>query len=130
MKQLLLLLIFVPLLIQNPTVDPLDRVADLLKGADTKELFKWLPSMVELTILDEGNVYSKVQAQVILNNFFDKNQPKSIKMIHRVNTNSNYRFAVMMLNTTTGNYRTSYSLKLIDGAFYLTELRIEIEKTK
>lgn len=130
MKQILLLLYLFPLYIQIPQADPLNNVATLLKDGNTKELFKIFSSTVELTILDEANVYSKVQAQIVLNNFFIKNQPKSMKIIHTSNTNLNYRFAVILLTTSTGNYRTSYSLKRIEESLYLTDVRIELEKTK
>lgn len=130
MKQILLFSFLFPLWILNPQVDKIDQVAVLLKDGDTKELFKMFSTKVELTILDEGNVYSNVQAQIVLNNFFNKNQPKSMKMIHVSNTNQNHKFAVILLNTSTGYYRTFYSLKKIDGGFYLTDMRIELEKTK
>ncbi|MGZ3833486.1 MAG: DUF4783 domain-containing protein, partial [Mucilaginibacter sp.] len=58
------------------------------------------------------------------------NQPKSVKILHRIDSNPNYRFAVLILTTENGIYRTSFSLKNIKGRFEMNELRIEAEKTK
>jgi hypothetical protein len=130
MKQILILLLILPTLIQKPVEDPLQKVALFLKNGNTTELGKLLASTIELTIQDESHAYSKVQTLVILDNFFRKNTPKSIKMIHKVSNNSNYRYGVVLLATNGGNFRTSFTLKNIKGVFYLTNICIEPEKNK
>ncbi len=114
----------------QPKADPVERTAALIKTNSVKELVKTFASNIELTILSEDNVYSREQAEVILNNFFTKDTPTGIKIIHRVDSNPELRFAVCILNTRNGNFRTSFSLRSSNGNYEVTELRIEEEKAR
>jgi hypothetical protein len=131
MKLLYLLLLIVPFwFISARPVDVIDKTAELIKQGDAHELAETFSPTVELTVMDDENTYSSAQAESILNNFFKRNSPKSVKILHRITSNANYRFAVIMLTTEGGTYRTSFSLKNVNGRFELNELRIEAEKTK
>lgn len=131
MKLLYLFLLLMPLsLISAGNQDIIDKTAELIKLGDIHELAGSFSSTIELTILSEDNIYSNTQAEMILDNFFKHNQPKSVKILHRITSNANYRFAVLILNTNNGPFRTSFSLKNVNGQFELNELRIETEKTK
>ncbi|HYK76269.1 MAG TPA: DUF4783 domain-containing protein [Daejeonella sp.] len=115
---------------QVPTVhqDIVNNITGYLKTANTREISKNLASTVELTILSEENVYSKVQAELILKDFFAKHQPVSTKIIRRLDSNPNYHFAVVQLNTTTGTFRVNFSLKDTGGRFLITDMRIDFNK--
>jgi hypothetical protein len=127
-------LLYLPLLILYlvPAVvaDPIDKVAALIRQGDTNELSKIFAATVEITIRDEENVYSKTQAKLILDKFFSLNKPLSVKMLHKVNSNPNYLFGVLSLNTDGGSYRIAYTLKKAESGLALIELRIETEKIK
>ncbi len=126
---LFLLMLTLSFISANPT-DIIDKTAELIKQGDIHELASNFSSSIELTVLDQENVYSNTQAEQVLTDFFKRNPPKSVKIIHRVASNANYRFAVLMLGTNNGTYRTSFSLKNVNGRFELDEIRIESEKTK
>jgi len=127
-------LLYLPLLIlylmPSIAADPIDKVAGLIRQGDTKELSKLFAATVEITILEEENVYSKTQAELILDKFFNQNKPVSVKILHKVNTNPNYLFGVLTLTTGNGTYRVTYTLKKGDSGLTLIELRIEAEKAK
>jgi hypothetical protein len=130
MKLLCLFLLMLPLsFLSAGQADIIDTTADLIRQGDMHELARNFSSTIELTVLDNENTYSSIQAEQILTDFFKHTSPKSIKMLHRITSNPNYRFAVLMLTTTNGVYRTSFSLKSVKGRFELNELRIEAEKT-
>lgn len=126
---LFLLMLTLSFISASPT-DIIDKTAELIKQGDIHELAGSFSSSVELTVLEEENVYSNTQAELVLTNFFKQNTPKSVKIIHRIASNANYRFAVLILSTNNGTYRTSFSLKNVKGRFELNEMRIESEKTK
>ena len=104
------------------------EVTGYLRSANTQEIAGNFASTVELIILSEEDVYSKTQAEIILRDFFSKHQPTSAKIIHLLDSNPNYRFAVVTLKTTNGNFRVSFSLKDTGGRFLITDMRIELEK--
>lgn len=131
MKLLYLLLLVLPLsFVFANTGDPIDKTADLIRQGNARELGKSFSPTVELSILGEGDVYSNDRAEAMLADFFKRNPPRSVKVIHRISSNPNYRFAVLILNASSGSFRTSFSLKNVNGRFELNELRIEAEKTK
>lgn len=121
---ILLTLLFAPAI----TVDVIDKTAELIRKADIHELAKSFATAIDITVLDDENIYSNSQAEQLLNNFFSKNQPHSMQILHRISSNSNYRYGVVMLTTTTGVYRIAFSLKKFEGEFKLTEIRIERKK--
>ena len=131
MKLLYLFLLILPLsFVSVVPADIIDQTAELIKQGNISELAKSFSPTIELTVLNEENVYSSAQAEAILTDFSKRNQPKSVKILHRIISNANYRFAVLILTTNNGIYRTSFSLKSVKGRFELNELRIETEKTK
>jgi hypothetical protein len=130
MKLLYLFLLVLPSNSIFTDADPIDKVAGLIKRGDAHELSKSFSSTIELIIMDQGDLYSKTQAELILSDFFNRNQPRSVRILHRISSNSNYRFAVLILTTYNGVYRTSFSLKNTNGQFEINELRIETEKAK
>jgi len=110
--------------------DPVEKTVALVRQNSIKELVKTFAPNVEITVLNEEGVYSREQAETILNNFFAKNPIVGIKIIHRVDSNPEYRFAVCTLTTKNGNFRTSVSLRSSNGNFAVSEFRIEEEKAK
>ncbi|MDN5287654.1 MAG: hypothetical protein JWR38_3928 [Mucilaginibacter sp.] len=111
--------------------DPIDNVASLIKEGNTRELSKLFAANVEISIMENENIYSQAQATLILDKFFSTNKPKSIKLLHKVNSSVNYRLGVFILTTDNGQlYRVAFTLKETDGKMPIIELRIESEKMK
>jgi hypothetical protein len=124
-------LLYLPMLIMfylvptAPPADPIDNIANLIRLGNAHKLSKFFAPSVEITIMDQEDVYSKVQAELILDKFFSQNKPGSVKMLHKVNSNPNYRFGVLILTSDKGTYRIAYTLKEADKNLMLIELRIE-----
>lgn len=130
MKTICLLFIFSFSMIQLKAADPVEQTVSLLKQSSWADLYKTFAKNVDLNILGEGDVYTKDQAEVILNNFFTKNQPFTVKLIHQVKSNADLKYMVVALSSKSGTYRTSISLRNNNGAFQVNELHIEAEKAK
>lgn len=108
--------------------DMLDDITALFKAGNATELSKYLAPSVEIGILSDQNVYSKAQATAVLNDFFKKHPPVSGKIVHKLLSNPNHLFTVMVLNTSTGAYRTSFSINNTSGKFLITEISFEVNK--
>src|SRR5690606_22444341 len=105
--------------------DLLADISNHFRHSKTKEIAKHFSPTVNLAILNDNNTYSKVQAEIILESFFKMNQPKGAKIIHRLDNNANYQHAVILLSTTEGNFRVSYSIRINNDQPQLVEIRIE-----
>ena len=131
MKLLYLFVLLIPCFFMPSTPeDVIDRTAELLKDGNSRELAASFSSTIEITILGEDNVYSASQAGQALSDFFKRYQPHSAKVLHRITSNAHYQYAVIILSTSNGSYRTCVSLKSVNGKFEVNELRIEAEKAK
>jgi len=108
---------------------PIDKIAELIKQGNVHELSKFFSPNIDISVLDDTNVYSKTQSEMILQKFFSNNKPLSVKVLHRINSNANYNFGVLILTTDKGKYRVAFTLKGAEATMTMIELRIETEKT-
>lgn len=108
--------------------DVIDGLSAHFKTGNSKEIAASFSPSVDLIIIDEEDVYSKAQAEQILRSFFSKYPPVKSAVIHRLNTNPNYRYGALSLVTKNGTFRVSITMKKTGSTFFITELRIETEK--
>ncbi|MBO9675045.1 MAG: DUF4783 domain-containing protein [Sphingobacteriaceae bacterium] len=108
--------------------DIIDDLSSYFKAGNAKEIAKSFASTIELIIVDEEDVYSKAQGEQILRDFFIKHPPIKTSIFHKINTNPNYRFGVIILGTAKETFRVSVTMKKINTNFSITELRIEPAK--
>ncbi|MHB1177972.1 MAG: DUF4783 domain-containing protein [Daejeonella sp.] len=108
--------------------DVADTLSGYFKTAQTEKIAHYLSSIIELSILGEGNSYSSAQAEVILRDFFTKNKPVAVKVINRLSSNPNYKLAVLSLQSDKDKFRISISLSSNAERFLITEIRIETDK--
>ncbi|MBS1529235.1 MAG: DUF4783 domain-containing protein [Bacteroidetes bacterium] len=108
--------------------DDIDRTAQLIGSANISELAKDFAPVVDLTIMDNESQSSAAAAKNLLTVFFDKHQPRSMKILHRITSSPKFHYGVILLTTEDGMFRVAFSLKNNSGHFQLTELRIETSK--
>lgn len=132
MKPLLALLFLLWNISSNNAIqaDIIDDLAIQFRAGNAKEIGKHFAQSVELIVIDQEDVYSKAQSEQILKDFFIKNAPLKSTIIHRISSNPNYRYGIISLNTKTGKFRVTITLKLIkaNNAFLINELRIEQDR--
>lgn len=111
----------------NVQADIVDDLIVHFKNGNSKEIAKSFASSVELLILDQEDVYSKVQSEQILKDFFAKNPPVKTTVIHRLNSNPAFKFGVFSLHSKNARFRVTLTLRWQKSinAFLITELRIE-----
>ncbi len=123
--------IFLLLVSTKASADAIDNVANLIKQGNAKEIAKLFAPNVDITLMDDENTYPREKAATILEDFFAKNKPQSIKLLHKVNSSSSITLGVYILTTTDKKeYRIAFTLKNINGSMSIVEFRIEDEKVK
>lgn len=101
-------------------------IAIAFKVGNAEELANYFNNTIELVILDKEDVYSKVQAQQILDDFFTDHFPKSFEIIHQGGKEES-KFAIGKLVTFNGTFRVYFLLKLKNDTPFIHQLRIETE---
>lgn len=106
--------------------DVIDTITNCFKTGDSKELSMYFSTTVNLSLLEEGDSYSKNQAEILLHNFFSKHSIRSGKILHRMETNATNRYAVIELVSSTDKFRVSLSLKNFNSKYLITDMRIDV----
>ncbi len=130
-KRLLpILIVFLTILTAAKTKQAadIDVLAKYFTAGDAQKVSEYFSSTLELNILSEENLYSKPQAEQIIRDFFSKNKPVSVKIIHRLISNPNYKLAVLSMVTAKDKFRVTISLSSNGERFLIKEMRIEYEK--
>ncbi len=104
---------------------PFEDVISAIKQGDAASLGKNLDNTVEINMMGKSNSYSKAQAEIILKDFFSKNNVKSFELIHKGGQEGSGFFGVGTLVTSAGSYRISFFLQKKGTTFVLNELRFE-----
>ena len=123
----IILLFLLPVAVK---ADPIDNIMHMLRQGNTYELSKLFSDNVEVTILDDDNSLDKTTSIPALDKFFADNKPKSVRLFHKIDSNPNYLFGVVFLNTDKGLYRIALTLDKHGTEMKIVEMRIEVEKTK
>ena len=109
-------------------LDIFDNISSAIRTGDARQLSRFFNTNVDLTILNQEEVYSKAQAEQIVKDFFSKNTPKTFTIIHNGLSKEGSKYAIGNLVTIQGvNYRTYLYIKQSGGTEYIQELRFEKE---
>lgn len=103
-----------------------NEVISALNSGDAETLSKHLNDNVELVVGTKNNVYSKRQAQGILEDFFKKNHPARFKVLHSGNKKAT-SFLIGTLETSSGNYRVYLLTRKSNNKPVIQQIRIEKE---
>ncbi len=110
------------------TSNVVDEVSSAIKAANTREIAKHFSQTVELTLVDDENIYSKTQAEIVLREFFAKYPPTNFVIKHRGGSAEGSQYAIATYTTNKGSYRAYFYLKQTSGKLLLNELRFEKER--
>lgn len=120
---LILIIFSVSLFALNPDNG---AIISAIKSGNSAAISKYFNANVELSILDNEDVYSKSQAQIILKDFFAKHKVSSFKVLHQGGKNgSNYLIGNLV--TSSGTFRVYYLLKNVGNKQLIQQFRIEDE---
>ncbi|MFN8207625.1 MAG: DUF4783 domain-containing protein [Bacteroidales bacterium] len=99
-------------------------IVTAMKTGNYRELGRYFNSSVELVVLENENVYSKSQAELIIRDFFAKYTPTGFVVRHE-EAREGLCYAIGKLSTKNGEFRVVILLKTKDGNSLIHQLRIE-----
>jgi hypothetical protein len=100
------------------------EIAEAINKGNSRDLSRHFNNTIELVILDNEDVYSRSQAELIIRDFFLENKPLKFKLLHQGGKESS-RYAIGNLETQSGEFRVYFLIKLLDGVPLIHLLRIE-----
>lgn len=97
-----------------------------LKEGNAKDLSNYMNNNVEMVIIDKEGIYNKVQAEMILKDFFAKNPPRKFSLLHQ-GGKADSKYGIGNLITSDNTYRVYFLLKITNGKSLIHQFRIEKE---
>ena len=80
---------------------------------------------IDISLLGSEDLYSKSQAQYILQQFFAGNPPKSFNIIHKGNAKAGQYFIGMFTSKVNEAFRVNIQYKTVGGNRIVTSLTVE-----
>ena len=126
MKNLMILFLIVPALAFTSIEEDITSITKALNSGDATTLSKYFDSDVELSILDNEDIYSKAEASKIVQTFFADNATKSFAKAHSGQSKGNdSQYVIGNLTTSVGAYRVYIYMKVSGKNYLIQELRID-----
>jgi hypothetical protein len=104
-----------------------DEINKAFKTSDSALLKKHMNTSVELVILEKENVYSNIQAEQILKQFFAAHPVTGFEILHK-GDNQKSQYFIGSLKTKTEVFRVYYLIKYKDETPLIYQLRIESDE--
>ena len=132
MKQVLSILIVGFFLIQNSfgqtEKDISSSIEVAIKVGNAKELTKLFSNSIDLNIPGNEGVYSKAQSELILRDFFTKNNPKSYTTLHKGSSKDGAKYTIGNLVTDKGAFRAYFYMKQKGDSYTIHEFSLNNEE--
>lgn len=129
----ILVLLISSFLVQAPALaqqnrSPVEEVVYALRNNRLQEVTRNFDNFVPISINNNASNYSRNQAEVVFNNFFEKNPIRELSVMDMGAPSASAQSMIATFSTTNGGRYTLYiSIKLKDNGYTIKELRISKE---
>lgn len=106
---------------------PLEDMVNAIRNNRVTDMVKYFDNIVPITINNNQAIYSHNQAEVVLRDFFDKNNPKDFVVMDNGSPNNTSKFLIGSFATPQGKYNVYILLKMKDSNYLLQEIRLNKE---
>ncbi len=127
MKNLLFIFLLLPTIAM---VQPnnVNGISQAISTGNADALAKYLDQSVEISILDDVDMYDKGEAVQMLRTFFAKNKPKSYSQMHQgTSKGQDSQYTIGNLVTSSNSFRVYIYLKVEGSKQLIQELRFDKE---
>jgi hypothetical protein len=88
----------------------MENIVVALKSGNASDLSRFFDSRIDLTLSDKSDNYSRVQAEMVLRDFFSNNAVRNFQLRYKGENNGS-RYCIGVLQTRSGDYRTRLFMK-------------------
>ncbi|MCX6297220.1 MAG: DUF4783 domain-containing protein, partial [Bacteroidetes bacterium] len=105
----------------------IDDIAAAIRSGNPKNISKFFIDNIDLKVIEQEDVYSKQQAEMILKDFFTKHPVKTYTVAHKSQPKAGSQYVIGTLETTNGKFRTYFLIKTLGSQTLIQQFRIETE---
>ena len=110
-----------------PTGQVFTEIVSAFRTGNATILSAHFDEKVEIAVLDNDEVYSKLDAEKVMKSFFSDYKPSSFSKEHEGTSPSGANYFIGVLKTTKGTYRVFIHAKQVDGKKIIQQIQIEEE---
>jgi hypothetical protein len=110
--------------VSHPDAYNLEAVATAFRSGNINQLSPYLDIRVDITLPEKSDSYSKSQAELVISDFFSVHGVRNFKVFQQ-GENAGFLFCTGLLQTHSGNYRTTLFLKQKGSREFLQEIRFQ-----
>jgi hypothetical protein len=121
------LVVFALVLVSFRPTYILDDITNAVRLGNAGELSRYLDTRVDISLPDKTDNYSKIQAEMIIRDFFSTNGVRNF-LIRKVGYSGSAEYCVGILQTRNGDYRTTIFTRQKGDKQVLEELRFQVNQ--
>jgi hypothetical protein len=110
--------------VDNTDIYNLDAVATAFRSGNVNKLSPYLDIRVDISLPEKSDTYSKSQAEMVIRDFFNTHGVRNFKIV-RQGQNNDYIFCTGLLQTFSGDYRTTLFFKQKGEKQLLQDIRFQ-----
>jgi hypothetical protein len=111
-------------LVSYRSFDNMDAVVTAIRTGNVSRLSSFFDSRVDISLPDKSDTYSRTQAEMVLGDFFNNNVVVSFKISQQGESGGSF-FCAGLLQTRSGNFRTTLFFKQKGDKHFLEEIRFQ-----
>src|SRR5579863_4522434 len=123
----LLLVSFRPLYKLDDRTYTLDDITYAIRLGNAGELSRYLDNRVDISLPEKSDSYSKIQAEMIIRDFFSTNGVRNF-VVRKSGYSGSTEYCVGVLQTRNGDYRTTIFTRQKGDRQLLQELRFQVNQ--
>jgi len=108
-------------------VDLIDGISTAIRSGNPKDISKYFIENIDLKVIAQEDVYSKLQAEMILKDFFSKHPVKAFTVKHKSEPKGGSQYVIGTLETENGKFRIYFLIKTTGSNTLIQQFRIETE---
>jgi len=112
------------ILISYKSFENMDVVVTAIRTGNVNQLSPFFDSRVDISLPEKSDTYSKTQAEMVIGDFFNTNGVENFKITQQGESGGTI-FWAGLLQTHTGNYRTTLFFKQKGDKHFLEEIRFQ-----
>lgn len=104
-----------------------DDINTALKAGNAFKVSKFFDTKVDITILEESDLLSKLEAEKLLYDFFYGHHPSDFQVLHHGESKSGLEYTIGKLVTDKGDFRLSYYINKSNNSEHIQQMIIDAE---
>ena len=103
MKYLIIAFFIIPSLFLTPA--NLSEITNAISSGNANALGQHFSSSVEISILNQADIYNKTEAIQVIKKFFGQYRPQSFSQVHKGSSPGNSQYCIGNMTTSKGSFR-------------------------